>query len=145
MLKKSLLALSALAAIATLCLTAGCESSGSKGGSNSNVVGVWKITNFIDPISKRNDVHSGLYWHFREDGTVSLDNSPSFQGRRPGTYKVKGNTITGDGRNPAEGNTRAPNPNNYAIKFTVEGDVLTGDFVEYWGPNKTIWLRAVKQ
>ena len=136
MLKKSLLSLTALAAIATLCLTTGCESSGSKS-SDANVVGSWKVTNFVDPLSGRDDVHTGFYWNFRSDGTFSLDSAPGWQGRRPGTYSVSGNKVTGSATNPGVG--------KYNIKFTVNGKNLEGDFIEHWGPNKTIKIKATKQ
>ena len=117
----------------------GCEKSGSddSSGSSSSVVGHWKVTHFVDPISKNDDTNTGFYWHFNDDGTCSLNNSSTTHGHRTGTYKVSGNKITGSGTNPGVG--------SYDINFTVEGNSLSGGFVEHWGDNKTIAVVAVKQ
>ena len=133
MIKKALLTLTAAAAICTICFTTGCESSGSKsdsGGGNSKAVGSWKTTTFIDPLSGHNNQHTGFFWNFRADGTFDLSG-------RPGTYTVSGNNINGSGNNPGVG--------KFDIRFVMDGNTLTGDFIEHWGPNKTIKIAAVKQ
>jgi len=116
----------------------GGNSGGSGGGGGNNAaVGSWKVTNFVDPLSGIDDHNTGFYWNFRNDGSFSLDHTPGWQGCRPGTYTVSGNSINGSGNNPGVG--------KYDIKFTMSGNNLEGNFIEHWGPNKTIKIKAVKE
>ena len=131
MIKKAILSLAA-AAVCAFCFTTGCESSGNKsdsGSGNSKAVGSWKTTAFVEP-NGSNNPNTGFFWNFRADGSFDLSG-------RPGTYTVSGNSINGSGNNPGVG--------KFDIRFTMNGNTLTGDFIEHWGPNKTIKITAVKQ
>ena len=147
MIRKLFLSLAAVA----VALSIGCEKSGSGngsssgssggsssgGGNNSSAVGVWRC--FRYEYNNDGATGSNMSWIFNADGTFCIaKDSTSWQGTRTGTYKVSGNTITGSGTNANEGGAK------FDIKFTINGSQITGDFIEHWGPGKTIQIGANK-
>jgi len=101
---------------------AGCSGSDdgddgdSAGGGNSRFVGTWALTQ-----------GAGVSWYliFNSDGSWLISDTADGSARRVyGTYTVDGNTAAGPMVNPGTGEGE--------IVASLDGDVLSLDFIEYW-------------
>ena len=106
--------LSLLALAIPLAFT-GCSDSDDGDGSAS-FTGTWALTQ-----------GAGTSWYmiFNADGTWLISDTADGSARRVfGTYTVKGNVATGPMTNPGIGEGE--------IVATIDGDVLSLDFIEHW-------------
>ena len=119
---RKLLWMALLALVLPLAL-AGCgggsdgdDDGDSADGDNSDFVGTWALTQ-----------GAGTSWYliFNDDGSWLISDTADGSAQRVyGTYTVDGNTASGPMVNPGTGEGE--------IVATLDGDVLTLDFVEYW-------------
>ena len=98
-------------------------------GDNAKFVGTWALTQ-----------GQGISWYiiFNNDGSWLISDTEDGSARRVyGTYTVDGNTASGPMVNPGTGEGE--------IIATLEGDVLSLDFVEFWhNPYKHVAYTGTK-
>lgn len=83
--------------------------------SNANIVGTWSLSNGPNT----------WYIHFASDKTWKITDDRQGTARRVyGTYTTDGNKFSGPMVNPGVGTGN--------ISGTIDGDLISLDFVEYW-------------